>query len=390
MEHGCGPYGLIADAALVATDGVIEWVGARDRLIPQYGQANTVDLGGATVTPALIDCHTHIVFGGHRAHEFEMRLQGANYGDIARAGGGILATVRATRAATEDELVASALPRLDALIAEGASTVEVKSGYGLTIDDELKMLRAARRLAIERPVHIVTTWLAAHAVPPEYGGRADAYVEEVAISGLQEASAEGLVDAVDGFCETIAFMPHQIARVFEAADRLGLAKRLHAEQLSNLGGAKLAAYSGALSADHLEYLSPDGVDAMAECGTVAVLLPGAFYTLRETQSPPVQALRGAGVPMAVATDGNPGSSPLYSLLLAMNMACNLFRLSPEEALQGTTAVAARALGLYDACGTLSIGKHADLAVWNVDHPSELAYHVGFNPLKMRVFGGVKC
>jgi imidazolonepropionase len=377
------PYGLVEDGALLARDGQIAWIG---RAADAPGGTAQHDLGGRLVTPALIDCHTHLVHGGNRAREFEMRLEGASYEEIARAGGGIVSTMTATRAATEDDLVASALPRLDALIAEGAALVEVKSGYGLSVEDECRMLRAARRLGQVRDVRIVTSWLAAHALPPEYKGRADAYLDEVAIPGLHAAHAEGLVDAVDGFCEGIAFSPAQMARVFDAARALGLPVKLHAEQLSNLGGAALAASYGALSADHLEYLDADGVAALARSGSVAVLLPGAFYTLRETRLPPVQGLRDAGVPIAIATDANPGSSPLTSLLLTLNMACTLFRLTPEEALAGVTRNAARALG-DDTAGTLSPGKRADLAVWDVDHPAELAYRIGFNPLHARIIGG---
>lgn len=390
MERGGRPYGLIEDAALAAAGGDIAWVGKRKHLPAGLRSADEVDLEGATATPALIDCHTHIVFAGNRAAEFEQRLHGASYEEIARSGGGILSTMRATRAASEDELVASAVPRLDALLAEGASVVEIKSGYGLSIADELKMLRAARRLATLRPVHVVTSWLAAHAVPPEYAGESDAYIDEVVLAGLARARGENLVDMVDGFCESIAFAPAQIARIFEAADRHGLPKRLHAEQLGNPGGARLAAACGARSADHLEYLDGRGVRALAASGTAAVLLPGACYTLRATRTPPVEALRAADVPMAVATDGNPGSSPLYSLLLAMNMACTLFRLTPEEALLGTTAVAARVLGLEDRHGTLTRGKRADMAVWDIGHPAELAYHVAYNPLRMRIIGGRAC
>ncbi len=390
MEPGIGPYGLIPDGALVADGEVIAWVGAQSALPSACRHAPTIDLDGATVTPALIDCHTHLIFGGNRAQEFELRLQGASYEAIARQGGGIASTMRATRIVTEDDLVGSALPRLDALLGEGAAVVEVKSGYGLSIADELKMLRAARRLTEERPVHIVTSWLAAHAVPPEYQGMPDTYIDEVAVRGLTAAHAEGLVDAVDGYCESIAFTPAQIARIFEAADELGLPKKLHAEQLTNLGGAKLAASFHALSADHLEHLDMEGVTAMAQSGTVAVLLPGAYYTLRQSQRPPVQALRAAGVLMAVATDANPGSSPLFSLLLAMNMACTLFGLTAEEALIGTTAAAARALGLHHRYGTLSVGKRADLAVWDIAHPCELAYRLGLSPLSMRVIGGTVC
>ena len=306
--------------------------------------------------------------------------------DIARAGGGILSTVTATRAASEDRLLTSALPRVDQLIASGATTVEVKSGYGLTVEDELKMLRAARRIADQRPVSVRTTHLAAHAIPPEYKGRATAYMAEVAIPSLRAARAEGLVDAVDAFCETIAFSTADLAPLFAEASALGLPVKLHAEQLTDQGGAAFAARHGALSADHLEYLSPDGIAAMAAAGTVAVILPGAFYTLRETQAPPVAALRAAGVPMAVATDLNPGSSPLASLTLAMNMACTLFRLTPEEALLGVTRHAARALGLTDR-GRIAPGLRADLCLWDADHPAELAYRIGATPLHHRIFGG---
>jgi imidazolonepropionase len=344
-------------------------------------------MAGRLVTPALVDCHTHLVFGGDRAREWEMRLEGASYEAIARAGGGILSTMRATRAASEDELVAAALPRLDALLAEGVGTVEIKSGYGLTVADELKMLRAARRLGRERPVRVVTSWLAAHAVPPEYAGRAMAYIEEVAIPGLRAAAEEGLADAVDGFCESIAFAPAEIERLFAAARDLGLPVKLHAEQRSDLGGAALAARFGALSADHLEHLSEAGIAAMQAAGTVAVLLPGAFYVLRETRAPPVAALRAAGVAMAVATDANPGSSPLLSPLLALNMASTLFRLTPSEAFAGMTAHAARALGLGAGAGTLAPGAPADLAIWNASNVAELGYWLGRRPLVKRLHGG---
>jgi imidazolonepropionase len=295
--------------------------------------------------------------------------------------------MRATRAASEQALIEATLPRLDALIREGAATVEIKSGYGLSIDDELKMLRAARALGRMRPIRVVTSWLAAHALPPEYEGRADAYIHEVAIAGLEAAHGEGLVDAVDAFCEGIAFSVAQIERLFDVAARLGLPVKLHAEQLSNLGGAAMAASRGALSADHLEHLDKAGIEAMAKAGTVATLLPGAFYALRETKRPPVEALRDAGVSMAIATDGNPGSSPLFSILTAMNMACTLFRLTPEEALAGATRNAARALGLAHDCGTIEPGKRADLAIWDAAHPAELAYRIGFNPLHRRLYGG---
>jgi imidazolonepropionase len=378
--------GAVLDgAALALRDGRILSVGPMDAA----PAGETVDLGGRLVTPGLVDCHTHIVHGGNRAREFELRLQGASYEEIARAGGGIVSTVAATRGATEAGLLAQALPRVDALIAEGVTTLEVKSGYGLDGDTELRMLRVARQIGQARPVRVVTSFLGAHAVPAEFRGRADAYLDEVCLPALRAAHTEGLVDAVDGFCEGIAFSPAQIARVFAVAKDLGLPVKLHAEQLSNLGGAALAAEAGALSADHLEYLDEAGVTAMARAGTVAVLLPGAFYFLRETQLPPVAALRAQGVPIALATDNNPGSSPMTSLLLAMNMGCTLFRLTPAEALAGVTVHAARALGLAGV-GSLAAGQRADLAVWDVAEPAELAYRIGFNPLYRRYFGGVPC
>ena len=377
-----GGYGLIPDAALLIEGDTIVWLGPR----ADAPKAETLDFPGKLLTPGLIDAHTHLVFAGNRAAEFELRLQGASYEEIARRGGGILSTVTATRAATEDDLVTQSLPRLDAMIAAGTTTVEIKSGYGLTIDDELKMLRAARRLSALRPVTITTTHLAAHAIPPEYKGRPDAYIEEVAIPSLRAAHAEGLIDAVDAFCETIAFTPAQVDRLFTAARALGLRVKLHAEQLSDQGGAQLAARHAALSADHLEHLSPEGVADMARAGTVATILPGAFYTLRDTQPPPIAALRAAGVPMAVATDCNPGSSPMTSLPLAMNMACTLFRMTPEEALLGATAHAARALGLTDR-GTLAVGQRADLALWNLTHPAELSYRIGAEALHKSIIGG---
>lgn len=381
-------YGLIENGA-VATEGErIVWVGKTDAVPAEYRTQTARDLEGRLVTPAFIDCHTHIVFGGHRAREFEMRLEGASYEAIARAGGGIVSTVGATRAADESTLIASAMKRADALIAEGAAAIEVKSGYGLDRDAELRMLRVARAIGRLRKVRIKTTFLGAHAVPPEYKGRAGAYIDEVVIPTLHAAHAEGLVDAVDGFCEGIAFSPDQIARVFDVAKELGLPIKLHAEQLSRLGGAALAARYGALSADHVEYANADDAKAMAVSGTVAVLLPGAFYTLRETQMPPVAAFREAGVQMALATDCNPGSSPVTSLLLTMNMGCTLFRMTPEEALRGVTVNAARALGLDD-CGMIAPGKRADLAIWDVTDPSELSYRIGFNPLQVRIFGGAE-
>ncbi len=389
MTGGGDPYGLVRAAAIaVDADSRIAWAGAAADLPPAWREWPTQDLGGRLVTPALIDCHTHLVYGGERSGEFEMRLLGRSYADIARAGGGILSTVTATREASEEELAQAALPRLDALIAEGVGTVEIKSGYGLTTGHELKMLRAARRLAGLRPVRVITTFLGAHAVPPEFADRADDYIDLVCAEMLPAVAAQGLADAVDGFCETIAFSPAQIRRVFETAAGLGLAVKLHAEQLSNLGGSALAASFGALSADHLEYLDADGVLALARAGTVAVLLPGAFYCLRETRVPPIPLLREAGVGLAVATDGNPGSSPLFSLLTAMNMACTLFRLTPEEALAGVTREAARALGLAGEVGTVEAGKRAELAVWDVRAPAELAYLIGCNRLHSRIGEGV--
>ncbi len=380
------PYGLIENAALVIEDGRIAWVGPADDLPQNLGDAVSESLNGRLVTPALIDCHTHIVFGGNRAREFEMRLQGASYEEIARAGGGIVSTVQATRMTYETTLLKDALTRVDALIAEGAATLEIKSGYGLDIDTELKMLHVARAIADTRPIRVVTSFLGAHAIPADYAGQPDAYIDEVCLPALDRAADLGLADAVDGFCEGIAFTPDQIARVFDRARARGLPVKLHAEQLSNLNGAALAARYRALSADHLEHLDTAGIQAMAEAGSVAVLLPGAFYTLRETRLPPVDGLREAGVPIAIATDCNPGSSPLASLLLTMNMACTLFRLTPEEALAGVTREAALALGLTD-CGRIEPGLRADLAVWDIAHPAELAYRIGFNPLHARLFGG---
>ncbi len=386
MTVGGVAYGLIDEGAVAVANGTIAWAGKSGSVPAQFKHFERFDLSGKLVTPGLIDCHTHLVFGGNRANEFDMRLKGASYEEIARAGGGILSTVNATRDAAEDALLETALPRVDAMLAEGVTTIEIKSGYGLTIDDEIKMLRVARRIGEVRAVAIVTSFLGAHAIPPEYRGRADAYMDEVCFPALDKANDNMFVDAVDGFCESIAFSPSQIERLFEKAKSLGLPLKLHAEQLSDLGGAALAARLGALSCDHLEYLGADGIEAMAISGTVAVMLPGAFYTLREKQLPPVEALREAGVPMAVATDCNPGSSPMTSLLLAMNMACTLFRMTPEEALAGATRNAAKALGLTK-CGTIAAGDRADLAVWNASHPAELAYRIGFNSIYKRMFKG---
>ncbi|UWQ60813.1 imidazolonepropionase (plasmid) [Leisingera caerulea] len=382
------PYGLIEDGAVAVSGGRIVWTGPREKLSADNFPWEQRDLGGRLVTPGLIDCHTHIVFGGNRAMEFEMRLNGASYEEVARAGGGIVSTVSATREASLEQLVQDALPRLDALIAEGAAVVEVKSGYGLDLDTELNMLRAARRLGELRPVTVKTTFLGAHATPAEYKGRDDAYIGEVCIPALRAAHAEGLVDAVDGFCENIAFAPAQIERVFKVAQELGLPVKLHAEQLSHQGGTKLAADYSALSVDHVEYATEDDARAMAASGSVAVILPGAFYTIRETQAPPIEHFRSHGVPMALATDCNPGSSPLTSLLLTMNMGCTLFRMTPEEALAGVTRNAARALGLTDR-GQIAAGMRADLAVWDVETPAELAYRIGFNPLYTRIYEGTQ-
>ncbi len=380
------PYGMIENGVIATKGDCIAWVGETEQLPDTFRDEEVYDCGGRLITPGLIDCHTHIVHGGNRASEFEMRLNGASYEEVARAGGGIVSTVTATRKASVEELVASALPRLDALISEGTCVVEVKSGYGLDKPTELNMLRAARMLETKRPIRILTSFLGAHAVPKEFADRADAYIDDVCIPALEAAHREGLVDAVDGFCEGIAFTPDQIERVFLKAKELGLPVKLHAEQLSNIGGTQLAARYGAISADHIEYANEADAKALAKSGTVGVLLPGAFYTLHETQTPPVQHLRDNGVPIALATDCNPGSSPLASLLLTMNMACTLFRLTPEEALAGVTQNAAKALGLANT-GTIEAGKRADLCIWNVEHASELSYRIGFNPLYARIFGG---
>ena len=380
------PYGLIENGAIVISADRIKWVGAEKELPDEFAGLQGKNLEGRLVTPALIDCHTHLVYGGSRATEFELRLNGASYEEIARNGGGILSTVTATRNASEDELLAQSLPRLDAFLAEGVATIEIKSGYGLDIETEIKMLRVARQLGKERSVRVKTSFLGAHAIPPEFSGKADAYIDFVCEEVLPAVHYENLADAVDGFCENIAFSPNQISKVFEKAKSFGLPVKLHAEQLSNLGGATLAAKYGALSADHLEFLDQTGVEVMGESGTVAVLLPGAFYTLRETQLPPLDSLRKAEVPIAIATDCNPGSSPLTSILLCMNMACTLFRMTPEEALCGVTIIAAQALGIGDEVGTIEVGKKAELAVWNVDQPAELAYRAGFNPLEEMVIG----
>jgi len=378
--------GVTEDGAIAARAGRIAWVGPRAEM-PTLEADETIDVAGRWITPGLIDCHTHLVYAGTRAHEFELRLAGATYEEIARAGGGILSTVKATRAASEVELVAAALPRLDALIAEGVTSVEIKSGYGLELDTEARQLRAARQLGHLRPVSVSTTFLGAHALPPEAEGDKDAYIARLCAQMLPEIARAGLADAVDAFMEGIAFSGGQTARVFEVAKRLGLPVKLHADQLSNLGGATLAARYGALSADHLEYTDEAGAAAMAKAGTVAVLLPGAFYFMRETQKPAVALFRKHRVPIAIATDCNPGSSPLSSLLLTMNMAATLFRLTVDEIVTGVTREAARALGRLGEVGTLEPGKSCDLAIWNVERLAELPYRIGHNPLQARVWRG---
>ncbi len=378
--------GIVERGAVAALDGRIAFAGPMVELPSGWDAKQRVALDGMWITPGLIDCHTHLVYAGDRAEEFELRLAGTSYEEIARRGGGILSTVRATRQASQDELVTASLPRLDALLAEGVTTVEIKSGYGLDEASEVRMLRAARALERERDVSVVTSYLGAHALPAEAGGDKERYIDEVVVT-IPTVADENLADAVDAFCEGIAFSPEQVARVFAAAKAAGLRVKLHADQLSNLHGARLAAEHGALSADHLEYTDEDGVAAMARAGTVAVLLPGAFYVLRETQAPPVAALRRHRVPIAIATDSNPGTSPLTSLLLTMNMAATLFRLTVEEAVAGVTREAARALGRLDEIGTLETAKRCDLAIWDIERPAELVYRIGFNPLHARVRRG---
>jgi imidazolonepropionase len=386
---GEATYGLLNDAAVACQDGQIVWIGSmRDLPAASAATAREVhDVGGALVTPGLIDCHTHLVFGGDRAQEFDLRLNGATYEEIAHNGGGIISTVRATRHASEDDLLAQSLPRARSLLADGVTTLEIKSGYGLELDAERRMLRVARRIGEELGVHVRTSFLGLHALPPEYKDRRDEYVDLVCDEMLPALASEGLVDAVDAFCEGIGFTRAETQRMFEHARQLGLRVKLHAEQLSDLDGAALVAEFGGLSADHLEYLSDTGIQAMARAGSVAVLLPGAFYALRETKLPPVASLRSHGVPIAIATDCNPGTSPLLSLRLAANMACTLFRLTPEEALRGITVNAARALGLHDR-GTLAVGKRADLVMWNARQPAELCYWVGGGLVRQVWMSGV--
>ncbi|MBC3438848.1 imidazolonepropionase [Pseudomonas sp. BW16M2] len=370
-----GRYAVIEDAAIVTSAGLIEWIGPRDD-VPPVAADRVVDLDGAWVTPGLIDCHTHAVFGGNRSGEFEQRLQGVSYAEIAAQGGGIASTVRATRAASEDELLASARQRVQALMRDGVTTIEIKSGYGLDLENERKMLRVARRLGEELPVTVRSTCLAAHALPPEYAGRADDYIDHICEQMLPALAAEGLVDAVDAFCEHLAFSPAQVERLFIKARELGLPVKLHAEQLSSLHGSSLAARYQALSADHLEFMTEEDAIAMAEAGTVAVLLPGAFYFLRETQLPPMDALRRHGVKIALASDLNPGTSPGLSLRLMLNMGCTCFRMTPEEALAGVTVHAATALGLGDSHGSLEVGKVADFIAWQIERPADLSYWLG--------------
>lgn len=388
MADSSAGSGVVEHGAIAVRDGRIVYAGSEaDMPAALRENAEATDCEGRWITPGLIDCHTHLVHAGNRANEFEMRLAGATYEEVAKAGGGIVSSVKALRAASEDELVAQSLPRLDALIAEGVTTVEIKSGYGLDVENEKKSLRAARRLGGERPVTVRTTFLGAHALPPEAKGDKDAFIDLVANEILPAIAAEGLADAVDGFCEGIAFWPEQIARVFDAAKAAGLPVKLHADQLSNLHGAELAARYGALSADHLEYTDEAGAAAMAKAGSVATILPGAYYFIRETKKPPIALFRQHGVRMAVATDNNPGTSPLTSLLLTMNMAATLFGLTVDECLAGVTREAARALGLLGQTGTLEAGKSADLAIWDVERPAELVYRMGFNPLHARIWRG---
>ena len=383
METGGQPYGLIENGAVAISNGKISWVGVTEDLPgePFNSCSDKLDCNGRLITPGLVDCHTHIVYGGNRASEFEKRLKGASYEEIARAGGGIISTVSATRAASEDELFGQALVRVEGLLSEGVTTLEIKSGYGLNVEDELKMLRVARRLGRQVPANIVTSFLGAHALPPEYTGRDDDYIDLVCQKALPAAVAEELVDAVDAFCEGIAFSPQQVERVFDVARVHNLPVKLHAEQLSDLKGAVMAAQHGALSVDHLEYLDPEDVPVLSQNGTVAVLLPGAFYCLRETMLPPIKALRENNVPIALASDSNPGSSPVGSLLLMLNMACTLFRMTPEETLVGVTRNGAKALGIEDKTGTLEIGKNADMVLWDATDPAELSYRIGGNPCK---------
>jgi imidazolonepropionase len=379
--------GAVEDGMIAATDGRIVYAGPAADAPSALDAKQRTNCDGRWMTPGLIDCHTHLVYGGNRAQEFEQRLAGASYEEIARAGGGIVSTMKATRHASAEQLVAAALPRLDALIAEGVTSIEIKSGYGLEFDTERRQLQAARRLGNERAVSVRTSFLGAHTVPPEMKGNSTGYIDAICETMLPEIAAEGLADAVDAFCEGIAFSPDETARVFAKARALGLPVRLHADQLSNLHGAALAARFGALSADHLEYADDEGIAAMGQAGTVAVVLPGAFYFIRERQVPPIEAMRRYKVPIALGTDSNPGSSPLTSLLLAMNMGATLFRLTVDECIAAVTREAARALGLFADAGSLERGKYCDLAIWDIERPAELVYRMGFNPLHARVWHG---
>ena len=387
MAEGQPGLGIIENGCIAAKDGRITFVGAASDLPTGADAAQRIDCGGRWITPGLVDCHTHLVYGGHRANEFAMRLEGATYEEISRAGGGIASSMTSTRAASEAQLVASALKRLDHLIAEGVTTVEIKSGYGLDKETEIRCLKAARQIGHERDVTVITSFLAAHAMPPEAKGDKDAYIDGVIRDTLPAVAELKLADAVDAFCEGIAFSPEQTARLFDAAKAYGLPVKLHADQLSNLHGAKLAADYEALSADHLEHTDEDGVIALTKAGTVAVVLPGAYYTLRETQAPPIALFRKHGTHLALATDSNPGTSPLTSLLLTMNMGATLFRMTVDECLVGVTREGARALGKLNEIGTLETGKYCDLAIWDIETPAELVYRVGFNPLHARVRHG---
>jgi imidazolonepropionase len=378
--------GIVENGLIASKDGRIAYAGAASDA-PSLDATETIDCAGRWITPGLVDCHTHIVHGGNRAHEFELRLAGATYDEISRAGGGIVSTMRATRSESEEQLLAAARRRVETLMRDGVTTLEIKSGYGLDLDSEMKSLRVARRLGDVLPLSVVTTFLGAHALPPEANGDKDAYIAEVCDRQMPAVAKAGLADAVDAFCESIAFSPEQVARVFEAARRFGLPVKLHAEQLTTLGGAELAARFGALSADHLEHADEAGVQALARAGVVAVLLPGAFYFLRETQKPPVDLLRRHDVPIAISSDSNPGTSPLTSLLLTMNMAATFFRLTVDECLLGVTRQAARALGRLDQVGTLEAGKSCDLAIWDIERPAELVYRIGFTPLHQRIWRG---
>ena len=387
MVSGKKDFGLINDGAIVVEGNKITWVGEKKHLPGQYSNYNQSTLKNRLITPGLIDCHTHLVFGGNRSKEFDMRLNGKSYQEIAASGGGIASTVKATRASSEEELINSSLIRLDDMISAGVTTIEIKSGYGLDIDTECMMLRVAKKLETLRPIRIIKSFLGSHAIPPEYKDNSNKYIYEVCIPALKKAFNEGLVDAVDGFCETVALSVEQVELVFKTAQELDLPVKLHAEQLSHQGGTKLASQYSALSIDHLEYANEDDVNSMANSGSVAVVLPGAFYTLKEKQKPPIEFFRKYNVPIAVATDCNPGSSPMTSLLLAMNMACTFFSLTPQETMEGVTRNAAKALG-EKQIGVISEGMIADLSVWDVEHPSELSYRIGFNSLYKRIFGGI--